>query len=84
MSHPPQQRTCIGCRQIKHKSELTRIVLIDDELIADPNNQQSGRGVYLCKNKACYDLAIKQRAFSYRFRRKISTETIVKLSSNFS
>jgi predicted RNA-binding protein YlxR (DUF448 family) len=56
-------RTCIGCREIKPKSDLVRIVRTPGgEVRLDNNGKLSGRGAYLCLRKECYKEAIKKRA----------------------
>ena len=47
-------RTCIACRELKPKSEMTRIVRnADGEIFADPTGKASGRGAYICSAEDC-------------------------------
>jgi predicted RNA-binding protein YlxR (DUF448 family) len=55
------QRTCVGCRQVKPRSSLHRLALIDGKLVADPP-RATGRSAYLCRDPACWALAEKRRA----------------------
>jgi predicted RNA-binding protein YlxR (DUF448 family) len=55
------QRTCIGCRQVKPRSALHRLAVIDGKLVADPP-RVTGRSAYLCRDRACWALAEKRRA----------------------
>ena len=53
------QRTCIGCRQIKPKAELVRLVRRDDGgVVVDYQQMGSGRGAYACPTLECLDKAL--------------------------
>ena len=42
-------RMCVGCREMKEKRELIRIVRTPEgETLMDPTGKKSGRGAYLC------------------------------------
>jgi predicted RNA-binding protein YlxR (DUF448 family) len=55
------QRTCVGCRQVKPRSSLHRVAVMDGQLVADPP-RVTGRSAYLCRDAACWALAEKRRA----------------------
>ena len=55
------QRTCIGCRQVKPRSSLYRLAVVDGAVVADPK-RVAGRSAYLCRDPACWALAEKRRA----------------------
>lgn len=60
---------CIGCREMKEKKQLLRIVHTPEgEIKLDPTGRMSGRGAYICRQKECMEKAIRQhqieRAFS--------------------
>ncbi|MFS8640208.1 MAG: YlxR family protein, partial [Symbiobacteriaceae bacterium] len=53
--HVPQ-RTCIGCRAVRPKRELLRIVRTPEgEILFDPSGRRAGRGAYLCPSASCLD-----------------------------
>ena len=57
--HIPQ-RTCIGCRQVRSKRELIRIVRTPEgSLVIDETGKRNGRGAYLCPNQPCWKAALK-------------------------
>ncbi|HUV95578.1 MAG TPA: YlxR family protein [Anaerolineae bacterium] len=57
------QRTCVGCRHVMPKRELTRIVRKPDgEVAIDSTGKVSGRGAYLCSNRKCWIEALKHRS----------------------
>lgn len=72
--HVPQ-RTCIGCREIKPKRELIRIVRSESGGVAiDPTGKRAGRGVYLCKAKTCWEAGLKKERLDRALRTKIAVE----------
>ena len=57
------QRQCVGCRVMKDKRSLLRVVRTPDGAIAaDRTGKVSGRGAYLCPDGACLAKARKSRA----------------------
>ena len=47
-------RTCIACREMKPKGEMTRVVRnADGEIKLDPTGKAPGRGAYVCNDPAC-------------------------------
>lgn len=65
------QRTCIGCRQVRSKRELVRLVLPAEGPVAvDPTGKRNGRGAYLCRGSGttCLDQARKRRAVTRALR----------------
>lgn len=55
-------RQCVGCREMKEKRSLIRVVKTpDDEIKIDSTGKMSGRGAYVCRDEACLQRAIKSR-----------------------
>ena len=55
-------RMCVGCREMKEKRTLIRIVRTPEgETLIDPTGKKSGRGAYVCRNPECLKRAIKQK-----------------------
>ena len=55
-------RMCVGCREMKPKKELLRVVRTPEgEVLIDPTGKKSGRGAYICPSAACLAVARKQR-----------------------
>ncbi len=75
-------RSCIGCRQVKDKDELVRIVMAGSGQIAvDPTGHADGRGAYICRSRECLDRCIKHGGLSRAFKQNIGrqqTEGIAK------
>ena len=56
-------RQCVGCREMKPKKELVRIVRSPaGEISVDFRGKAPGRGAYVCPDPACLKRAIKSRA----------------------
>lgn len=67
-------RRCIGCMESKPKAELLRIAFYEDQLSVDPSGKAKGRGVYLCRNRECLEIARKKRALHRNFKHNFSEE----------
>ena len=53
-------RQCVGCREMKEKAGLIRVLRTDDGiLVTDPAGKRNGRGAYLCPDLACLEKARK-------------------------
>ena len=73
-------RKCTGCREMKNKKELVRVVKTDDNRISvDETGKRSGRGAYICKNMSCLEAAIKNKGLEKSFKCKIPEEIYVLL-----
>ncbi len=72
MKHIPQ-RTCIGCRKVKPKRELVRLVRrADGSTEIDPSGKMAGRGAYLHRERECWKEAIEKHAIE-RALKMVST-----------
>lgn len=40
----------------------------DDTIEIDPSGKRSGRGAYLCQQKACWERALKRRSLEHALR----------------
>ena len=56
-------RQCVGCREMKPKRELIRVVRSPEgEIGLDFRGKNPGRGAYLCPDPACLAKARKKNA----------------------
>ncbi|MBW8818505.1 MULTISPECIES: YlxR family protein [unclassified Streptomyces] len=62
------ERTCVGCRQRTAKTDLLRIVAIEDACVPDPRGTLPGRGAYVHPVLVCLDQAVRRRAFTRALR----------------
>lgn len=62
-------RMCLGCRQMKEKTQLIRIAVDrqTNELVIDNPQKVIARGVYLCRNADCINTARKRKALERSF-----------------
>jgi predicted RNA-binding protein YlxR (DUF448 family) len=69
------QRTCLGCRSVKPKKELVRIVRTPDGgVIVDPTGKKSGRGAYICPSVQCLEKAFKGTLLGQALEFEITTQ----------
>ncbi|MEU9887377.1 YlxR family protein [Sphaerisporangium sp. NPDC051017] len=61
-------RTCVGCRVRTVKSELLRLVVVENEIVPDQRGRSHGRGAYVHPALRCLELAERRRAFPRAFR----------------
>ena len=55
-------RMCVGCREMKEKRDLIRIVRTPEgDAVLDPTGKKSGRGAYVCRRTECLQRAIRQK-----------------------
>jgi predicted RNA-binding protein YlxR (DUF448 family) len=58
--HVPQ-RTCIGCRTTSAKRQFVRIVrTLEGRVEVDATGKKAGRGAYLCRQRSCWETALKR------------------------
>ncbi len=71
----PPQRQCVGCREMKEKRALIRVVkLPEGEISLDFRGKQPGRGAYVCPNAECLKKARKSRALERALSAQIPPE----------
>ena len=74
-------RQCLGCREMKPKRELIRVVRSPEgEISLDFKGKANGRGAYICPDAACLHKAIKGRALEKSFSMQIPAEIYEKLN----
>ena len=73
-------RMCVGCREMKSKQELIRIVKTpENEIVFDPTGKKNGRGAYICKKAECLQKAEKINALSHAFGGNVDKEIYARL-----
>jgi len=76
-------RQCLGCREMKPKKELIRVVKSPEgDISLDFTGKKNGRGAYVCREKSCFDRIIKTKALSRAFKMQIPEDIIKELQSN--
>ena len=73
-------RQCLGCREMKEKRSLIRVVRSPEgEISLDFKGKASGRGAYICPNGECLKKAVRARALEKAFSVQIPQEIYEKL-----
>ena len=75
------QRTCLGCREVRNKNELVRIVRTPEgEVIVDAKGRANGRGAYICSNAECLRKAVRTKALERALKIEIPEAIIESLA----
>ena len=65
-------RMCVGCREMKEKRQLMRIVKSPENVISfDRVGKAPGRGAYVCRSQECLTKAVKQKQLERALEMKI-------------
>lgn len=76
------QRMCVGCRQMKEKPKLIRVVRSPEgEVSLDDRGKKPGRGAYLCLDPACLKRAVNSRALERAFAAPLPPEVLSELEA---
>ncbi len=74
-------RQCLGCREMKPKKELIRVVRSPEgEIRLDFKGKANGRGAYVCPDAGCLKKAVKAKALERAFSCQIPQEVYEALS----
>ncbi len=63
MKHQPE-RTCIGCRSIRKKDDVVRIIAGPEGVLIDYREKLEGRAAYICPRVECIGKALKKETLS--------------------
>lgn len=76
-------RQCLGCREMKPKKELIRVVRPPEggNIFLDFRGKANGRGAYVCPDKACLKKAMKSHALEKAFHTAIPEEIYAQLAA---
>ena len=73
-------RQCLGCREMKPKKELIRVVRSPEGAISlDFKGKAPGRGAYVCRSGECLKKAIRSKALERAFSSRIPEEVYERL-----
>lgn len=74
------QRMCVGCRIMKNKKELIRLVRTPEGKVElDATGKKSGRGAYLCPNPECLSLAVKGKRLQKALQQEIGEDVLLQI-----
>ena len=68
-------RQCVGCREMKPKKELIRVIKTpENEVLLDVNGKTNGRGAYLCFSTGCLQKAKRSKGLERSLKIAIPEE----------
>ena len=74
------QRMCVGCRQMKNKKELIRIVRTPEGGVeVDRTGKRAGRGAYICPSQECLEQSIKGKRLQKALEKEIPAEILERI-----
>ena len=77
-------RQCVGCREMKSKKEMMRVLkTAENEIVLDVTGKLNGRGAYLCKDMNCLLMAEKSKGLERSFKMSIPAEVYEKLKEEY-
>ncbi len=84
MQRKAPTRTCISCGEKSGKRTLVRIVRTPEgEVRLDETGRAAGRGAYVCANRACFERAMKRKAFAARLKTSVTPAAAQALEEEF-
>ncbi|MCM1282174.1 MAG: YlxR family protein [Muribaculaceae bacterium] len=77
-------RQCVGCREMKAKKDLIRVVRIDEAILLDATGKKNGRGAYICPDPECLRLAKKSKGLERSLAAELPAEVYGELEKELS
>ena len=75
-------RQCLGCREMKPKRELIRVVRSPEgEISLDFRGKANGRGAYVCPSPDCLKKAVRAKALERALETPIPDEIFAQLQA---
>jgi predicted RNA-binding protein YlxR (DUF448 family) len=72
----------VACRTERQKRDLVRIVRTPaGQVVLDPTGRQSGRGAYLCADRACWQTALKRHSIERALEAALPAELRERLAA---
>lgn len=68
-------RQCVGCREMKSKRDLIRVIRTsEEEILIDTTGRKNGRGAYICPKRECLEQSIKSKGLERSLKIAIPKE----------
>ena len=75
MNKKSPMRQCVGCREMKSKRDLIRVIRTsEEEILIDATGKKNGRGAYICPKRECLEQAIKSKGLERSLKIAIPKE----------
>jgi len=71
------QRRCVGCRKVRPRAELFRLVAENGEAV--PGSGKPGRGCWICPDERCAREALRKREIPRALKGKAAAPTLDRL-----
>lgn len=79
-------RQCVGCKEMRAKKEMLRVIkTAEEEILLDTTGKKNGRGAYICSNPECLKQAAKNRGLERSLKTAVPKEimdTLIKEMEN--
>ena len=73
-------RQCTGCREMKSKKEMIRVLkTTEEEIVLDTTGKKNGRGAYLCFSRDCLEKAVKNHGLERSLKTAVPDEVYERL-----
>ncbi len=73
-------RQCTGCREMKEKRDLIRVIRTDDDrIMIDTGGRMNGRGAYICRDISCLEKANKSRGLERSLKKAVPADVYEEL-----
>jgi hypothetical protein len=84
MAKKISMRQCVGCREMKNKKDMMRVLKSAEGTVTlDTTGRKNGRGAYLCMDKECLIKAQKNKGLERSFKINIPSEIYENLEKEF-
>lgn len=84
MKNKVPMRQCIGCREMKSKKEMMRVLrTTEGDIQLDVTGKKNGRGAYLCYSADCLEKAIRSKGIERSLKVPVSEEVYEMLKKEF-
>lgn len=85
MARKAPMRQCTGCREMKNKKEMLRVIKTPEgEIVLDATGKKNGRGAYLCFSRECLEKAVKSKGLERSLKVKIPDNVYEQLKEELS
>lgn len=75
-------RMCVGCREMKEKRQLVRVVRSESGgALLDLTGKMNGRGAYVCPDPECLRKAVRSRALDRALEVTVGPELMAQLAA---
>lgn len=74
---------CVICKKRNPKSDMIRIVKVDNEYLVDKKQNIQTRGYYLCKDHACKEAFFKSYTLNRIYKCNVSPEVYNNIKKEF-